>query len=114
MSADADAPTARQKKVAAVAAAAAAAAAATAAAATATTADDGSASSSDDKLRRSRRVSKRAPSRKAARGKDGAVRLWDATSMRLVRHLADLFDRYALHRPQMVRAWARGPSCRWG
>lgn len=25
-----------------------------------------------------------------------------------VRHLADLFDRYALHRPQMVRAWALG------
>jgi exodeoxyribonuclease V gamma subunit len=25
-----------------------------------------------------------------------------------VRHLADLFDRYALHRPEMVRAWARG------
>jgi exodeoxyribonuclease V gamma subunit len=25
-----------------------------------------------------------------------------------VRHLADLFDDYALHRPPMVRAWARG------
>jgi exodeoxyribonuclease V gamma subunit len=25
-----------------------------------------------------------------------------------VRHLAGLFDRYALHRPEMVRAWARG------
>jgi exodeoxyribonuclease V gamma subunit len=25
-----------------------------------------------------------------------------------VRHLAELFDRYALHRPGMVRAWARG------
>ncbi len=25
-----------------------------------------------------------------------------------VRHIADLFDRYALHRPEMVRAWARG------
>jgi exodeoxyribonuclease V gamma subunit len=25
-----------------------------------------------------------------------------------VRHLAELFDRYALHRPQMVRAWAHG------
>ena len=24
-----------------------------------------------------------------------------------VRHLAELFDRYALHRPEMVRAWAR-------
>jgi exodeoxyribonuclease V gamma subunit len=26
------------------------------------------------------------------------------------RHLADLFDRYALHRPDMVRAWAAGES----
>jgi exodeoxyribonuclease V gamma subunit len=26
----------------------------------------------------------------------------------VVRHLADLFDRYALHRPEMVRAWATG------
>ena len=25
-----------------------------------------------------------------------------------VRHIADLFDRYALHRPEMVRAWAAG------
>jgi exodeoxyribonuclease V gamma subunit len=25
-----------------------------------------------------------------------------------VRHLAELFDRYALHRPEMVRAWASG------
>ena len=25
-----------------------------------------------------------------------------------LRHLADLFDRYALHRPEMVRAWAGG------
>ena len=25
-----------------------------------------------------------------------------------VRHIAELFDRYALHRPDMVRAWARG------
>lgn len=25
-----------------------------------------------------------------------------------VRHIAALFDRYALHRPEMVRAWARG------
>src|SRR5215204_6519540 len=25
-----------------------------------------------------------------------------------VRHLAELFDRYALHRPEMVRGWARG------
>src|SRR5262249_9668259 len=26
----------------------------------------------------------------------------------VVRHLAELFDRYALHRPEMVRAWAGG------
>src|SRR4051794_5403336 len=26
----------------------------------------------------------------------------------VVRHLADLYDRYALHRPEMVRAWAAG------
>jgi exodeoxyribonuclease V gamma subunit len=26
----------------------------------------------------------------------------------VVRHLADLFDRYALHRPEMVRAWSAG------
>ena len=25
-----------------------------------------------------------------------------------LRHVADLFDRYALHRPEMVRGWARG------
>jgi exodeoxyribonuclease V gamma subunit len=25
-----------------------------------------------------------------------------------VRHIADLYDRYALHRPEMVRAWAQG------
>ena len=36
-----------------------------------------------------------------------------------LRHLADLFDRYALHRPEMVRAWATGSAgelpddCRW-
>jgi exodeoxyribonuclease V gamma subunit len=34
-----------------------------------------------------------------------------------VRHLADLFDRYALHRPDMVRAWAAGdgpgPDAAW-
>jgi exodeoxyribonuclease V gamma subunit len=30
-----------------------------------------------------------------------------------VRHLADLFDRYALHRPEMVRAWAAGDGASW-
>jgi exodeoxyribonuclease V gamma subunit len=29
------------------------------------------------------------------------------------RHLADLFDRYALHRPDMVRAWAAGEDAQW-
>jgi len=29
----------------------------------------------------------------------------------VVRHLAELFDRYALHRPEMVLAWARGRDC---
>jgi len=27
-----------------------------------------------------------------------------------IRHVADLFDRYAVHRPEMLRAWATGPS----
>jgi exodeoxyribonuclease V gamma subunit len=31
-----------------------------------------------------------------------------ARRLSAVRHLAELFDRYALHRPEMVRAWARG------
>jgi exodeoxyribonuclease V gamma subunit len=35
-------------------------------------------------------------------GADGARRL------STLRHVADLFDRYALHRPGMVRAWAAG------
>jgi len=30
-----------------------------------------------------------------------------------VRHLADLFDRYALHRPAMVRAWSEGLDDAW-
>ncbi|HWK30420.1 MAG TPA: exodeoxyribonuclease V subunit gamma [Solirubrobacter sp.] len=30
-----------------------------------------------------------------------------------VRHLADLFDRYALHRPELVRGWAAGASQHW-
>jgi exodeoxyribonuclease V gamma subunit len=30
-----------------------------------------------------------------------------------VRHLAELFDRYALHRPQMVRAWAQDGEGEW-
>ena len=30
-----------------------------------------------------------------------------------VRHLADLFDRYALHRPDMVEAWRAGEDTRW-
>ena len=31
-----------------------------------------------------------------------------ARRLSAVRHIAELFDRYALHRPGMVRAWARG------
>ena len=27
-----------------------------------------------------------------------------------IRHVADLFDRYAVHRPEMVRRWAEGPD----
>jgi exodeoxyribonuclease V gamma subunit len=30
-----------------------------------------------------------------------------------VRHLADLFDRYALHRPELLRSWATGADDRW-
>ena len=30
-----------------------------------------------------------------------------------VRHLADLFDRYAQERPQLVQAWARGEAPHW-
>jgi exodeoxyribonuclease V gamma subunit len=33
---------------------------------------------------------------------------WRARRFSTVRHLAELFDRYALHRPAMVRAWASG------
>jgi exodeoxyribonuclease V gamma subunit len=31
----------------------------------------------------------------------------------IVRHLAELFDRYALHRPDMVRGWAAGEDESW-
>jgi exodeoxyribonuclease V gamma subunit len=37
---------------------------------------------------------------------DGADPARRARRFAVVRHLADLFDRYALHRPEMVRAWA--------
>ena len=30
-----------------------------------------------------------------------------------VRHLADLFDAYALHRPEMLAAWAAGEDASW-
>jgi len=39
-------------------------------------------------------------------GADGGDRR--ARRFATVRHVADLFDRYALHRPAMVRAWAAG------
>ncbi|HEV2724045.1 MAG TPA: exodeoxyribonuclease V subunit gamma [Thermoleophilaceae bacterium] len=42
-------------------------------------------------------------------GADGAVDpARRARRLATLRHLADLFDRYALHRPDMVRAWAAG------
>ncbi|MEJ7824656.1 MAG: exodeoxyribonuclease V subunit gamma [Solirubrobacteraceae bacterium] len=41
----------------------------------------------------------------AAQGADETRRARRLTS---VRHLAELFDRYALHRPQMLAAWAAG------
>jgi exodeoxyribonuclease V gamma subunit len=31
----------------------------------------------------------------------------------VVRHLAQLFDRYALHRPELVRSWTAGDDSRW-
>src|SRR3954464_1231569 len=31
-----------------------------------------------------------------------------ARRLKSVRHITDLFDRYALHRPEMLRAWADG------
>jgi exodeoxyribonuclease V gamma subunit len=31
----------------------------------------------------------------------------------IVRHLAELFDRYALHRPDLVRSWVDGEDDRW-
>ena len=61
-----------------------------------------------------------APRRHRRRAADPARR---ARRFAVVRHLADLFDRYALHRPEMVRAWAaarrgrhrrrRCADCRW-
>src|SRR4051794_3338792 len=39
---------------------------------------------------------------------DPPDRVRRARRLTTVRHLAHLFDRYALHRPDMVRAWARG------
>ena len=41
-------------------------------------------------------------------GGDGTDPARRARRFSTVRHLAELFDRYALHRPEMVRAWARG------
>jgi exodeoxyribonuclease V gamma subunit len=43
----------------------------------------------------------------------GADSLRRARRLSSVRHLADLFDRYALHRPEMVLAWARGEEAGW-
>ncbi len=45
---------------------------------------------------------------------DGARGGGDEPSRRfgVVRHIADLFDRYGVHRPDMVRAWAEGSTPR--
>jgi exodeoxyribonuclease V gamma subunit len=37
----------------------------------------------------------------------------DARRFSVVRHIAELFDRYALHRPEMVTAWAGGADTAW-
>jgi len=40
---------------------------------------------------------------------DGAERaLEDSKRFAIIRHVADLFDRYAVHRPEMVQRWADG------
>jgi exodeoxyribonuclease V gamma subunit len=39
---------------------------------------------------------------------DGPDSVGRARRFSSTRHLTDIFDRYALHRPEMVRAWARG------
>jgi exodeoxyribonuclease V gamma subunit len=39
--------------------------------------------------------------------REGADPVRRARRFAAVRHIADLYDRYALHRPEMVRAWAR-------
>jgi exodeoxyribonuclease V gamma subunit len=41
-------------------------------------------------------------------GADAADAARRARRFSVVRHLAELYDRYALHRPEMVRAWAGG------
>ncbi len=41
-------------------------------------------------------------------GDEGRDESRRARRLSSVRHIAELFDRYALHRPEMVRAWARG------
>ncbi|HYZ82514.1 MAG TPA: exodeoxyribonuclease V subunit gamma, partial [Solirubrobacteraceae bacterium] len=65
-----------------------------------------------------------APSRGAAAPSPALHRARRSRRLTTVRHLAGLFDRYALHRPQMLAAWARGedvdalgvplpPACTW-
>jgi exodeoxyribonuclease V gamma subunit len=41
-------------------------------------------------------------------GDDGPDPVRQTRRLSVVRHLAELFDRYSLHRPEMVRAWATG------
>ena len=43
----------------------------------------------------------------------GHLRANRARRFAAVRHIADLFDRYALHRPGLIRAWARGEDAQW-
>ena len=43
--------------------------------------------------------------------RDGIAR--GARRLKAARHLAQLFDRYALHRPGLVRGWAAGDDDRW-
>ena len=43
----------------------------------------------------------------------GHLRANRARRFAAVRHIADLFDRYALHRPELIRAWARGEDAQW-
>lgn len=49
------------------------------------------------------------PRPEGAEGVEGAGG-WTIRRFPTVRHLADLYDRYAVHRPGMVQAWAKAPQ----